>query len=94
MKATKILHKFMVWGTWCEYIASLHMLAENEAEALEKWKAAFTESQRAGLHITVVNCTTEPWMEPHFKLAEDGSDYRHWSGRYEYSSYYDTEYSY
>jgi len=87
MKATKILHKFLIWGTWCEYIASIHTIAATEAEAMERWEAAFTPEQKAGLHITVINCTEKPYMEEHFKLAADGEDYKHWSGGYNYEYY-------
>lgn len=43
--------QFIVTGTWCEYISTLHITANSREEALAKWHKAFPDS--AGMNINV-----------------------------------------
>jgi len=85
--ATLILHKFIINASWCEYFADLHVIAATEAEALAKWEAAFTPTQKAGLSVRITNCTEKPFMLEYWKQNEDCSDYSIYSGGYRYSDF-------
>ena len=59
------MRKFIVMGSWCEYMADLHTLANNEEEARAAWEKAFTEDQKAGLTVKVYSVEgrlDEFWM--------------------------------
>lgn len=80
------MHKFIVMGNWCEYMAHLHTEAENEQVARSTYEAVFSEDQKRGLFVQVVNCTESPWMLKHWKEKnEDGTDYAYYSGGYRYA---------
>jgi len=79
----KVGHRFIVSGNWCEYIATLHCVATSPEEAMEKWINSFSEEERAGLFVRVIDCDEKTFMLKHWE--HDG--YRFFSGGYIYNHF-------
>lgn len=53
--------KYIVMGIWCEKTAILHCEAISREEARNKYESVFSEEQKAGLLVDVLNGAGNHW---------------------------------
>jgi len=75
------MFKFIVIGTFCEYMCVLHCLAEDHVQAREKYEQAFTKEQKAGMYVGVSSCEECP----HITDLWDYDGMTSYFGGYEYN---------
>jgi hypothetical protein len=75
------LYKFIVMGSWCEYSAHLHVIAETEEQALQAWEQEFTSREKAAMIPKATQLSTK---FPQLLDCWKGHGHRSYSGGYDY----------
>jgi len=66
--------KYIILGIWCERTATLHCEAASREEARNKYESAFSEEQKAGLLVDVLNAGNH-WEYDGFRQYSGGFKY-------------------